>query len=59
MAAALASQAALDALPATGGRKWVFAQDSASATDDWVVDQILSDNATSLAGKYYIEYVGR
>ena len=39
--------------------KWIFCQDSASATDGWVVGQILDANAASLVGKYYIEYVGR
>ena len=39
--------------------KWVFCQDSASATDGWVVGQILVADAAALVGKYYIEYVGR
>jgi len=39
--------------------KWVFIQDSASATDGWIVGQILDANAGSLVGKYYIEYAGR
>lgn len=39
--------------------KWVFCQDSASATDGWIVGQILTQNAASLVGKYYIEYAGR
>ena len=39
--------------------KWVFCQDIYSATDDWIVGQILDANAASLVGKYYIEYVGR
>jgi hypothetical protein len=39
--------------------KWVFCQDSASATDGWVVGQILDANAASLVGTYYIEYVGK
>jgi len=39
--------------------KWVFIQDSASATDGWIVGQIRDENAASLAGTYYIEYVGR
>ena len=39
--------------------KWVFCQDLASATDDWIVGQILDADAASLVGKYYIEYVGR
>jgi len=39
--------------------KWVVCQDSASATDGWVVGQILDANAASLVGRYYIEYAGR
>ena len=39
--------------------KWVLCQDSASATDGWINGQILTQNATALVGKYYIEYVGR
>ncbi len=39
--------------------KWVVCQDSVSATDGWVVGQILDANAASLVGKYYIEYMGR
>jgi hypothetical protein len=39
--------------------KWVFCQDSASATDGWVAGKILVANAASLVGNYYIEYVGR
>jgi len=39
--------------------KWVLCQDSASATDGWLVGQILDANAASLVGKYYIEYIGR
>ena len=39
--------------------KWVFCQDSASATDGWVVGQILDANAANLVGRYYIEYEGR
>jgi hypothetical protein len=39
--------------------KWVFCQDTVSATDGWIVGQILDANAASLVGKYYIEYVGR
>jgi hypothetical protein len=48
-------------LVADGGTqsKWVFCQDSASATDGWVVGQILDANATNLVGSYYIEYVGK
>lgn len=46
---------------ATGGTQtvWVFCQDSASATDGWIVGQILDANAASLVGSYYIEYVGK
>ena len=39
--------------------KWVVCQDSASATDGWVVGQILDANAASLVGKYYIVYAVR
>jgi parallel beta-helix repeat protein len=39
--------------------KWVFCQDSASATDGWVVGKILVANASSLVGSYYVEYVGK
>jgi hypothetical protein len=39
--------------------KLVVLQDSASATDGWVVGKILTQNAASLVGKYYIFYVGR
>jgi hypothetical protein len=48
-------------LAADGGNqtKWVFGQDSASATDGWVVGQILDANAANLVGKYYIDYVWR
>jgi parallel beta-helix repeat protein len=48
-------------LVADGGTqsKWVLCQDSASATDGWVVGQILDANAASLVGTYYIEYVGK
>ena len=31
----------------------------ASATGGWVVGKILTQNAASLVGKYYIFYVGR
>jgi hypothetical protein len=46
---------------ADGGNqtKWVFCQDSVSATDGWVVGKILDANAASLVGSYYIEYVGK
>jgi hypothetical protein len=36
----------------------VFCQDSVSATDGWVVGKILAQNAGSLVGSYYIEYMG-
>ena len=36
----------------------VFCQDSVSATDGWVVGKILVQNAASLVGSYYIEYMG-
>jgi hypothetical protein len=36
----------------------VFCQDSVSATDGWVVGKILVQNAASLVGSYYIEYIG-
>ena len=39
--------------------KWVLLQDSVSATDDWIVGQILVADAAALVGKYYIEVVGR
>ncbi len=39
--------------------KWVFCQDSASATDGWIVGQILTQNAANLVGQFYIEYVAR
>lgn len=39
--------------------KFVFCQDSASATDGWVVGKILAQNAAALAGRWYVEYVGR
>ncbi len=39
--------------------KFVLCQDSASATDGWIVGKILTQNATALVGKFYVEYVGR
>lgn len=39
--------------------KFVLCQDSVSATDGWIVGQILVQNAAALAGRYYIEYIGR
>lgn len=38
---------------------WVFCDDSASATNGWIVGQILDANAALLVGKWYVEYVGR
>jgi len=38
---------------------WVLCQDSASATDGWIVGKILDDDGTSIVGSYYIEYVGK
>jgi hypothetical protein len=57
----LNATAVLDSTIAAGGGTqtvWVFCQDSASATDGWIVGQILVQNASSLVGSYYIEYVG-
>lgn len=39
--------------------KWILCQDTASATDGWIVGQILDANAASMTGSYYIEYVGK
>jgi hypothetical protein len=39
--------------------KYVLCQDSASATDGWVVAKILDNDGTSIVGSYYIEYVGK
>jgi hypothetical protein len=39
--------------------KWVLCQDSASATDGWVVGKALGADATDLVGSYYIEYTGK
>ena len=39
--------------------KWVALQDSASVTDGWIVGQIKTEIADTLAGSYYIEYVGK
>jgi hypothetical protein len=36
--------------------KFITCQDSASATDGWICGKILTQNAASLAGKYYIYY---
>ncbi len=46
---------------ADGGKqiKWVVCQDFASATDGWVAGKILDADGSSLAGTYYIEYVGK
>ena len=38
---------------------WVGCEDSASATGGWVVGKIDTEIANSLAGSYYIEYVGK
>lgn len=39
--------------------KWILCEDSASATDGWIVGQILVADAASLVGKFYIEYTLR
>ena len=39
--------------------KWVLLQDSASATDGWVVGSILTEIADNLVGSWYVEYVGK
>ncbi len=39
--------------------KFVLCQDSASATDAFVVGKILVANAANLVGRWYIEYIGR
>jgi hypothetical protein len=39
--------------------KWFFIQDSASATDGWVVAKITDADGSSIVGSYYIEYVGK
>jgi len=39
--------------------KWLLLQDSASATDGWIVAKILTNDGTSIVGSYYIEYVGK
>ena len=56
----LNTAAVSDSLISTPGNQtlWVSCQDSASATDGYVVGKILTANAASLVGKYYIEYVG-
>jgi hypothetical protein len=38
---------------------WVLCQDSASATDGWVVAKILDNDGTSIVGSWYIEYIGK
>jgi hypothetical protein len=38
---------------------WVLCQDSASATDGWVVAKILTNDGSSIVGSYYIEYTGK
>lgn len=58
----LNTSAIVDSTIATGGGTqtvWVFCQDTASATDGWIVGQILAANATNLVGSYYIEYIGK
>jgi hypothetical protein len=39
--------------------KWLLVQDSASATDGWVVAKILDADGTSIVGSYYIEFCGK
>jgi parallel beta-helix repeat protein len=39
--------------------KWVLIQDSVSAIDGWIVGKILTQNASSLVGKYYIVVIGK
>lgn len=39
--------------------KWLLLQDSASATDGWVVAKILDNDGTSIVGSYYLEYTGK
>ncbi|MFA5401220.1 MAG: hypothetical protein WC359_12305 [Dehalococcoidia bacterium] len=39
--------------------KYVVCQDVSSATDGWIVGQILDANAASLVGRVYIEYIGK
>ncbi len=39
--------------------KFVLCQDSASSTDGWIVGKILTQNAASLVGRYYVYYTGR
>jgi len=48
-------------LGADGGTqtKWVFCDDSSSATNGWIVGEILDANAANLVGTYYIEYICR
>ena len=38
---------------------WIGCQDSASATDGWIVGQIITEKADGLVGSYYIEYIGK
>jgi hypothetical protein len=38
---------------------WINCQDSASATGGWVVGKLDTEKANSLAGSWYIEYVGK
>jgi hypothetical protein len=38
---------------------WISCQDSASATGGWIVAKLDTEIANSVAGTYYIEYVGK
>jgi hypothetical protein len=38
---------------------WVSCEDSASATGGWIVGKLDTEIADSLAGTYYLEYVGK
>ncbi len=49
----------LNAIDSGNQSKNVLVQDSASATDGWVVGKIITQNAASLVGKYYIKLIGR
>lgn len=56
----LNAAAVLDSVIAPGTQTvWVFGQDSASATDGYIVGQILTEKADALIGSYYVEYVGK
>ena len=39
--------------------KWLLLQDSASATDGWIVAKILTEAAANLVGSWYLEYIGK